>query len=132
MTIAYRVPASIEAEKANAKARRVKTGRPQKNSKLSCLTFPFKLDLNTEVYIKKQLTPKKAIIDPSSLLNENDGLKGSIISGYSTKPFPSPSVKKGSSTHKASFMEINKFVFARLEKSFKAIEDISPYLISEK
>ncbi|MBU4411536.1 MAG: hypothetical protein KKB93_14585, partial [Actinobacteria bacterium] len=90
MTIAYTLPASIEAEKAMAKARKVNPFRPLFNSTLACMTFPFKLDRNCEIHIKEELMPKKAIIDVSSLLNENDGLKGFIISGYSKKPFPSP------------------------------------------
>lgn len=132
MTIIFVPPASIEAQKAKAQARRVNPYRPQNNEKLSCIVFPFKLDRNSEIYIEKELTPKEALIDKSSSLNKADGLKGLIISGFSKEPFPSTSVKKGSSTHKANFADINKFVYAKLERSFKSIEDISYKLISEK
>ena len=125
MTIIYKPPASIEAEKANAKARKVILQKPIRNEQLACITFPFKFDRNCEITVIKELSPKEAKIDESSMLNRDDSLCGDMIYGYSKVPVPSPSVKKGSSTHKANFIKINKFVFAKLEKSFKALENMS-------
>ena len=125
MVTCYIMPGSIEAKKAIAKARKVIPLRPIRNKTIACLTFPFKLDMNSEIHVTKELDPKKAKIKNSSLLSKGDSLCGDMIYGYSIKPVPSPRIKKGSSTHKANFLKINKFVFAELEKSFKSIENIS-------
>lgn len=129
ISYSYTPKTSIEAEKAEAKARKINVFSPQLSSELSCLVFPFKLSRNSEIYIKKEIVPKKALILKTSLLNKNQGIKGKIISGYSKKQFPDKSVKKGSGTHKASFMTFNKFVFAKLEKSFQSLENMPPKLI---
>lgn len=122
-TLVYMPPASIEAEKADAITRKIIQMTPVRNPKLACIIFPFKLDRNCEIIISKELDPKEPKIDNNSLLNLGDGLKGDMIYGFSEKSVPSPDVKKGSSTHKASFLTIKNFVFARLEKPFKALED---------
>lgn len=133
MTISYNYTprTSIQAEKAEAKARKINVFSPQLNHDLSCLIFPFKLSRNSEVYIKKELSPKVGLVKEISLLNKYQGIKGKIISGYSKGQFPNKSVKKGSGTHKASFMAFNKFVFARLEKSFQCLESMPPKLIGK-
>lgn len=120
MTIKYIPPASIEAEKATATTRRFEPLTPQKH-KLLGLTFPFKFDRNSEISITKELSPKKATIDDTSMLNENDGLKGDAISGFTLKALK-PELIHGSSTHKASSLSFNKFVYAKLYKSFAALE----------
>lgn len=116
-------PASIEAERADAKTRKIIQLMPFKDAKLACMFFPFKLDRNCEITISKELNPKRPKVKDNSLLNLGDGLKGDMIYGFSEKNVPSPEVKKGSSTHKANFLKIKNFVFARLEKPFKALED---------
>jgi hypothetical protein len=120
MTIKYLPPASIEAEKATAITRRFESLTPQKN-KLLGLTFPFKFDRNSEISITKELSPKEAKIDKTSMLNKDDGLKGDAISGFTLKALK-PDLIHGSSTHKASLLLFNKFVYAKLYKSFAALE----------
>lgn len=123
MTTEYNPPASIEAEKAKGKARKVILQGPQKNSVLSCTTYRFKFDRNCEVSIVEEVFPKTARIKPYSLLNKGDGIKGDMISGFSTKPLKKPKVGPGSSTHQASFISFRNFVFACLEKSWGSLEN---------
>ena len=130
MSNSYVTPASIEASKGSAKTRKVIPQRPIYNKKLSCQVFPFKFNRNCSISIKKELVPKKAKINKLSMLNQNDKLIGDMIYGFSKVPVPSPMIKKGSSTHKANFIEIKKFVFAKLEKSFQAIEMMTNKSIS--
>ena len=128
MTIKYDCPASIECEESNLKSRKIIPLQPVKNTSMeirSKLLYPFKLDRNSEAYIKKELVPKKAIINDDSMLNFEDGIKGDMISGFSGTLINKNRIKveKGSSTHKAQFLILKEFVYAKLEKSYKAIED---------
>jgi len=125
MSDAYRPPASIEAEKAEIKTRKIIPQIPIHNKSLSCLTFPFKCDRNSSATIEKSLAPKIAKINKLSMLDIGDSLRGDLIYGYSTSPLPKPKVKKGSSTHKANFIGIKNFVFAKLEKPYKSLENMS-------
>jgi len=127
MTLAYIPPASIECDEASIKTRRIVTRPPQRNqnSRLKRpLIYPFKLDLNSEAYVKKELKPKEPIFDSKSMLNVGDGIIGAIISGLSGLPIRKnrATVKKGSGTHKASFLDIEGFVYVKLEKAFRGIE----------
>lgn len=121
MNMVYLPPASIEASRAEATARKIITYNPKKDVKLNKLVFPFKFDRNSKIVITEELDPKKTIIDEKSLLNNGDGIEGDMISGFSRAPFKSKVVNE-SGRHKASLLDINSFVYAKLEKAFSAIE----------
>lgn len=127
MPIKFIPPASIECSEASITARKIIPGHPIHNINIeleSPLLYRFKLDLNSEAVVAKELSPKKAIIDSNSMLNVGDGIKGDMISGLSTTIMKREKAKvhTASGRHRSSFINLNGFIFAKLEKSFRAIE----------
>lgn len=87
MPVVFIPPASIECSEASITARKIIPIQPIRNthSELrATLLYRFKLDLNSEAFIVRELSPKQAIIDRSSMLDSGDGIKGDMISGFST------------------------------------------------
>lgn len=132
MTVAYTVPSSIECLSGFIKTRSINPLVPQKNNYpeiKSIILYRFKLDRNCEAHISKELDPKKAIVDTKSMLNVADGVKGDMISGFSTQAIKQDKavIKKGSSTHQAQYISISGFLYAKLEKSFGSIERMKSF-----
>lgn len=57
------------------------------------------------------------------MLNQGDGIKGEMLSGFSEKPMKSNQVevKTGSSTHKAQFVTTRGFTYVRIERTYPTI-----------
>ena len=126
MTIQYNLPASIECEKAHLIARKINIQRPIKNNYPNlrpAILYNCKLDRNSEATIIEGCNPKKFYIDKNSLLDPEDGIKGDMIHCLTEGPLKTI-VKKTTHTHQASHIETKKFTYAKLEKSFKAIENM--------
>ncbi len=138
MPILQRIPASIECAESAIKARKVLPHLPIKNPyrvrfKNNTLIFPYKLDLNCEAHILTELDPKEPVVSKQSMLDCGDGIKGDMISGASLSPIKrdDAEVKRGSSTHKASYINLKVFLYAKLEKEFRSLENMKPKLLSQ-
>ena len=128
MPIVFFPPASIECIEAFVTARKIIPSLPVRNSYKEikvALLFPYKLDRNCEAIVKRELEPKKALVDPRSMLSAGDGIRGCMISGVCTKVVKQDkaTVRKASGRHQASLIVLGDFVFAKLEKPFKALEN---------
>ncbi len=130
MILSYKTPASIECDTASIKTRKIEPRPPIFEERLESIVYPFKLSLNSEAIIKKELNPKKPIIDSSSKLNIGEGISGEMIAGFSLNGIGRDNtVKRGSSRHKASFLDVNGFVYAKLEKPYRGIREMKPCLL---
>ncbi|MDP3111586.1 MAG: hypothetical protein Q8M71_05750 [Thermodesulfovibrionales bacterium] len=127
MSVSYSPQSSIEGAVVSLKARKINLQLPRRNTytklKVSVI-YPYKLDRNSEAVILKELKPKKFIIRHNSMLSVGDKIKGDMISGLSTViiKLGKAKIKRGSGTHKASFLSVKGFIFAKLEKSFASLE----------
>lgn len=121
MVTKYIIPASIECLKANLKFRKIVVYRPCHNEKLNKQTYRYKCERDSSAFITKELEPKIALINPSSLLDLNDGIRGKTIFVLTILPIGKPRVEKGSGRHKAQYYETNDFTFAKIEKIFPSI-----------
>jgi hypothetical protein len=128
MTVAYLPPASIECVECLITARKIIPSLPVKSMYRDTnfsLLYPFKLDRNCEATISRELEPKAAIVDQRSMLSSGDGVRGLMISGLSAS-LPKQdraAVRSTSGRHQASHISLNGFVFAKLEKPFRALEN---------
>lgn len=132
MPVAVLPYASIECIKALVVARKIITGLPIRNTYpqiKATIFFSYVFDRNCEATIEKECSPKVRIINNSSMLDQGDGLRGDSISSY-TVSLLKPVVKKASGRHKSSFMETKGYTYARLEKAYKAIENIHRHQIA--
>lgn len=128
MPIKFTLPASIECSKASIAARKIIPGQPIRNiypQLNSPLLYRFKLDFNCEAVIVDELDPKQAIVSDDSMLVAGDGIKGDMISALSTTIMKreKAKIKTASGRHQASLITLKGFIFAKLEKPFRAIEN---------
>jgi len=128
MPVAFVPPASIECRQSSITARKINPGQPIRNEHAALMgrfLYRFKLDFNSEAYVMQELDPKMAIIDSRSMLNEGDGIKGDMISGLSSSLMKrdNATLVSASGRHRASFLRLSGFVYAKLEKSFRGIEN---------
>jgi hypothetical protein len=121
-------PASIECDGAFFKTRKLTLKIPMTNTyptlRVSIL-YRFVMERNSEASITKELKPKVAIFDNNSMLNQGDGIRGECISGKSIRPIRKDdlTVEKGSGSHRAGFLNVNGFVYAKLERFYAAIRN---------
>ena len=127
MTDCYFLPASIECKSAALKTRKMLIGLPVKHHILNILVFRCTLDRNSSATIVKELYPKKALLDNQSLLDKDTSINGDSISVLSEKPIKKnkEEIKKGSSTHKASFLKTKAYTYAKLEKAYRSFENMT-------
>jgi hypothetical protein len=120
----YLPPASIECEKALLKARKLIIVLPIFHDVLKQIVYKSKMDLNSSARIQKELNPKLSILDDNSMLDKGDAIIGNLISVLTKRPIKKDKaqIKKGSSTHKASFIETKSYTYAKLEKAFPSLE----------
>jgi len=65
------------------------------------------------------------------MLKLGNGLSGEMISGFSLNGMGHDNiVKSGSGRHKASFLDVNGFVFAKLKRPYKGIREMKPRLLA--
>lgn len=126
MKDSYFPPASIECKSAALKTRKLIIGRPVLHNILKILVYRCTLDMNSSATIEKELDPKKALLDNQSLLDKGASINGDSISVLSEKPIKKnkEKIKKGSSTHKASFLKTKAYTFAKLEKAYRSFENM--------
>lgn len=130
VTVKTLPPASIECNGFTIIARKITPQLPIKNlySKIKGPTlYRYKLELNCETHIVKELSPKIAIIDEKSMLNLDDGLKGSVITGLSTTMIGMNKAKlvNASGRHKANRIKINNvFLYAKLTRAIKGQQSL--------
>lgn len=78
--------------------------------------------MRREAHIVEELYPKEYKIDPASMLNAGDGIKGDMIYSLLASPIKGSTVKPTTGRHKASHIDTKDFTYAKLEKAFRSIE----------
>ena len=126
MSEAYLPPASIECAIASIVARKVIQQIPVRRA-IGTLgqrtVYPYSFDRNSSATIRKELTPKKPVINVLSKLSMGDCIKGDAISGFATEPIKNRAVAPASGRHKSEFFDIKaSLVYARLEKAYQSLE----------
>lgn len=111
---------SIEGKSFSLCYRKFINMTPTNNPILSKMVFNFTIKDNAKATIEKELLPKKSIIRETSYLNEDDGIQGGIISGFSVKPISRETViPRGS--HRAGNIITKKFSFAKIDREWRAL-----------
>ena len=111
---------SIEGKSFSLYSRKFIPMNPTNNPILSKMVFNFVIKDSAKTIIEKELLPKRAIISETSYLNENDGIQGETISGFSIKPVSNITIiHRGS--HRASNIITKKFSFAKIDREWLAI-----------
>lgn len=127
MKDAYQPPASIECAAAALKFRKIKPLLPVNHSILKSIVYPYSFERNSSAKINTELTPKIFKIEKKSMLNKGDTINGEKISVISKKLIKQDkaAVKKGSGTHKASFIRTKAYTFAKLERGYPTVPEKS-------
>lgn len=111
---------SIEGKSFSLCYRKFINMAPTNDPILSNMVFNFAIKDFAKAIIEKELLPKKAIIRETSYLNKDDGIQGSIITGFSVKPISKETViHRGS--HRARNIITKKFSFAKIDREWRAI-----------
>jgi hypothetical protein len=112
----------LECQKALIKARNIVQLMPYRHAKLNEQVWPWKLKESAEAVIEQELSPKKAVLDPTSKLNLGDQINGKMIEGFSTHSIPRPEVRTDSSSHRGQFSVASGFVFCRVSYIYRQIQ----------
>jgi hypothetical protein len=112
----------LECQKALIKARNIVQLMPYRHAKLNEQVWPGKLKESAEAVIEQELSPKKAVLDPTSKLNLGDQINGKMIEGFSTHSIPRPEVRTDSSSHRGQFSVASGFVFCRVSYIYRQIQ----------
>lgn len=114
---------SIECQRAELTARRFSPLRPKKHDLLGGLVYGFQISDYAVATIEKELNPKKARIRAQSLLDEGDQLSGDIISGFSQRKVPDPTLVNRTGRHKAQSVSTSKFTFAQIDRKWQLLDN---------
>lgn len=104
---------SIECKKAEITARKITAYPPEQNRVLKKVVFQYKLQISAKAEIIEELIPKKALIDPESLLNVGDKIMGRTLRCMSTGAIR-PEITHISSKHKGSRAVAGNYVYCRV------------------
>ena len=121
MVIEYREGASIEGLRLALSCRRLQVQPPYRHRVLNQLVYGFQMSIEASAFIDRESQPKEARIHPSSLLNQGDGLRGEMISGFSVTHIPRHRVQHRTSAHKGQFVETRDFSFAHLDRAWQSL-----------
>lgn len=95
------------------KAGRVISYTPEINPKLDKLVFPYKLQLRARAEILEELIPKKALLDPDSMLDVGDRISGRTLECKTTRAIRCE-ITQISSKHKGSRAVAGNYVHCKV------------------
>ncbi|WP_031435881.1 hypothetical protein [Methylobacter tundripaludum] len=111
---------SVEGEKLSFNTRQFYPRPPVFNEILKKRVYPFKLGINGYVEIETALeNPKQTAIYSTSLTEQGDSVQGGSVDGWATRPIKTPTVKKATGTHSASFGSVSGHAYAHIESSHR-------------
>jgi len=111
---------SIEGKSFSLCCRKFINMTPTNDLILNKMVFNFIIKDFAKAVIEKELLHKEAIIKETSYLNKDDGIQGSIISGFSVKPISKRTIiHRGS--HRASNIITKKFSFAKIDRVYRPL-----------
>ena len=108
---------SIECKKAEITARKITAYPPEQNPILNKMVFPYKLQISAKAVILEELIPKKALLDPNSMLNVGDKVMGRTLECKSTGAIR-PEIIHVSSKHRGSHAVAGNYVYCRIFAPF--------------
>lgn len=109
---------SIECKKAGLIAKRINPYPPRLHSILNKITFEYKLQQGAIGEILQELKPKKAILNPESMLDLHDKISGEIIQCLATNKISREEVRPFSKKHRAKYSNIKGYVYCRILRTF--------------
>lgn len=116
--------ASIECAAASIVSRKIERTGVQNNPKLG-LCKKYKCSRNSEAKISKELSPKKALLNPSSLLDLHDKISGETISILTSFKKDLCAIKApNTGRHKAQFTDVDGFTQAIIVVQFPNLSEI--------
>lgn len=114
---------SIECRGAELTARRFSPLRPKKHDLLGGLVFGFQISDYAVATIDKELSPKTPIVRQESLVDKGDRLSAEIISGFSQRKVPDPSLINRTGRHKAQSVTTSKFTYAQIDRKWQLLDN---------
>jgi hypothetical protein len=109
---------SIECKKAGLIAKRINPYPPQFHSILKKTIFEYKLQRGAIAEILQELEPKRAILNPESMLDLHDKIRGEIIDCLATNVISREEVRSFSGRHRAKYSSIKGYVYCRILRTF--------------
>lgn len=115
------IGASVEGHSIQLQCRKYINLLPMKDKKLGRMIYPFKLNIFGRVEIKKKLEDGCTPISSKSMLDVGDEILGETLYGHCEKALPKPEIKKGTSSHSASFIKSRGHSFARVDIGIREV-----------
>lgn len=99
---------SVEAEVLKLQCRKFFLQQPRKNAKLGNVVYPFKVSIHGRAWVSKPYEDGVPSLRPQSMRDLGDEVHGETLDGFAQKPIAKPRIDHGTSSHKASFVEIRR------------------------
>lgn len=115
------IGASVEGFSIQIQCRKYINLPPMKDRVLGRMIYPFKLNIFGRVEIIKELEPGCEPISKESLLAIGDEILGETVYGHCERALPKPEVKKGTSSHSASFTKSRGHSYARVDIGIREV-----------
>lgn len=115
------IGSSVEGISIEVQCRKYYQLLPLKDALLNRIVYPFKLSIFGRVTVLKPLEDGMLPINTNSLINIGDEIKGESIAGHCERALPKPEVKKGSGSHKASFIKTRGHSYARVDIGIREV-----------